>query len=646
MKRFTYIVLVSCLLSVSASADVEVNSTIDRITVFLNGAQITRHFNANLKKGVQVVKVKDLSPYIDPKTIQVKGNGEFTILSIRHQLDFLNEKELEGDLKRITDSIYSFKQQIEEINIELNLLNHSESFLQSNRVVKGNDALKHEDLMKVHQYYFSELSKINTRRYKLNRETLEINQELGRLQRQLNALNSRLVTTSSEVLVEIEAPQSIKGEFEVSYLVNNASWFPSYDIRVEDITQPLRLVYKANVQQNTGVDWNNVELTFSNANPYESGNLPILKPYHLNYVSVGYTRHSYARTDSDNSYNLKNYISNGVSEARGRVVSSSGEPIAYATIKISGTSIGTFTDEGGNFAISLPAGKTQAYVQMIGYKSNYYNLQTTGSNSVVLQPSAASLSEVLVEADHNKRSYIDGVSIQKLPSRSVSAIASVRSKKMYEDKNITVLPLENQTSMEITLDRRFTIKSSGKQKLVSMNTVDIPAYYEHRSVPKLDAAAFLIARIADWSAYNLMEGEANLYFENTYIGKSILDVRYITDTLNISLGRDRNVLINRQKVKSQSMREFIGRDNIEKRAYQIEVKNNKSQGINLVIYDQVPISSRPKEITVELRDRGGAYYTERTGELKWETTIKPGDNKKMEFKYQVKFPKNQTINLE
>ena len=77
------------------------------------------------------------------------------------------------------------------------------------------------------------------------------------------------------------------------------------------------------------------------------------------------------------------------------------------------------------------------------------------------------------------------------------------------------MPLENQTSLEITLDIPFTIKSDGKQKVVSINEAKVPAYYEYRSVPKLEKAAFLIARVADWSEYNLLEGEANLYFEST-----------------------------------------------------------------------------------------------------------------------------------
>ncbi len=158
-----------------------------------------------------------------------------------------------------------------------------------------------------------------------------------------------------------------------------------------------------------------------------------------------------------------------------------------------------------------------------------------------------------------------------------------KDKQVFVSKPIVVMPMENQTSLEIRLDTPFTIKSSGKQKVVSINNVDIPAYYEYRTVPKLEKAAFLIARVADWGEYNLLEGEANLYFESTYIGKSILDVRFLTDTLNISLGRDKNVLVNRQKVKSQTSREFIGKETIEKRHFDLSIRNSKGQPINIIV---------------------------------------------------------------
>jgi uncharacterized protein (TIGR02231 family) len=626
----------------------DVESNVSEVTVFLNGAQVTRTFSAPVKKGLQTLKVTDLSPYLDAKTIQLQGNGEFTILSIRHQINYLDEKEVEGELKVLTDSLNLYQKRYTSISIEINALSESEAFLKSNNRIKGNNEnLDVATFKGLHDFYFNELFRIQKRRNELSYEQVEINKTITKFRNQLNEINKRLTSSDSEVLVEIKSEKMTKGEFELSYLVNHASWYPSYDIRVQDINNPLALTYKANVQQRTGEDWNNVKLTFSNANPYQSGNLPILKPYYLGYSNSGYNPNPYRANQTQNSYNLNNYIGTTSNEARGRVVDAQGNPVPFATVRVQGTAIGTYTDEDGNFSITLPQGKAQVNVQSVGYTTRIQNLSPTAMNSIVLQPNQAQLNSVVVTA-------YDKSSVKSLATYdAVSATTEGRSyswsfgnRQKYKSETITVTPLENQTTLELTLDVPFTIESGGKKKVISISTNEIPAYYEYRSVPKLEEAAFLIARIEDWSAYNLLEGEANLYFEKTYVGKSILDVRYLTDTLNISLGRDKSVLVNRQKVKSQTTREFIGKETIEKRQFEIKVRNNKSQAINLIVYDQIPISRQPKDIEVTLKDKKGATYTEKTGELKWEFDLKQDKTEELGFRYEVKFPKDRTINLE
>ena len=62
------------------------------------------------------------------------------------------------------------------------------------------------------------------------------------------------------------------------------------------------------------------------------------------------------------------------------------------------------------------------------------------------------------------------------------------------------------------------------------------------------------AKISNWSEYNLLEGEANLYFEDTYLGRTVLDTRQLVDTLEISLGDDKGVVVGREKIQDFSKR--------------------------------------------------------------------------------------------
>ena len=191
----------------------------------------------------------------------------------------------------------------------------------------------------------------------------------------------------------------------------------------------------------------------------------------------------------------------------------------------------------------------------------------------------------------------------------------------------------------------YTVKSDNKSYAVDIDSYNLPAFYQYYSVPKVDKTAFLTANITDWEKYNLLEGEANIFFEGTFVGKSLLDVRYASDTLQISLGRDKNVSVTREKIKDFTSKKFIGSKKEEARAWDIIVKNNKSQAINMVVYDQVPVSTLD-EIKVEISKTSGAKQNSTTGELKWEFKLDPNKTKKFKLQYSVKYPKNRNLIIE
>ncbi|MDO9260780.1 MAG: DUF4139 domain-containing protein, partial [Flavobacteriaceae bacterium] len=203
----------------------------------------------------------------------------------------------------------------------------------------------------------------------------------------------------------------------------------------------------------------------------------------------------------------------------------------------------------------------------------------------------------------------------------------------------------NQTTVNFEIKTPYSIKSDNKSYAVDMDVYQLPAFYQYYSVPKIDKDAFLIANITDWEKYNLLEGEANIFFEDAFIGKSILDVRYATDTLQISLGRDKSISINREKIKDFTTKKLIGSKKEESRAWTTTVKNNKSQKINIMIIDQIPVTTL-EEIEIKDIKISGAKHNNVNGELKWEFILEPNNKKELELRYTVKYPKNQNLILE
>lgn len=205
--------------------------------------------------------------------------------------------------------------------------------------------------------------------------------------------------------------------------------------------------------------------------------------------------------------------------------------------------------------------------------------------------------------------------------------------------------VENQTTVEIEVAEPYSIKTNGERTLVDLKTYDIPAAYRYTAIPKLDKDAFLLAEISDWSQYSLLEGESNLYFEDGFVGRSILNPAALQDTLQISMGRDRSIVMQREKVDQFSKKRTIGSNITENRGYEITIKNNKSQAVTLQVKDQIPVSVN-SNITVTPGELSGGVLDPLTGIVTWAITLPPGSQQKLAFQYEVKYPKSERIILD
>jgi uncharacterized protein (TIGR02231 family) len=243
-----------------------------------------------------------------------------------------------------------------------------------------------------------------------------------------------------------------------------------------------------------------------------------------------------------------------------------------------------------------------------------------------------------------------GYGVQKQPSLTGMTSGVSFDKSGIKIRGISSLALptaqvEKQTTVNFEIKTPYTIKSDNKNYIVDIEFYDLPAIYQYYCVPKIDKDAFLIANIIDWEKYSLLEGEANVFFEETYVGKTLLDVRYASDTLEISLGRDKRVSVNREKIRDFTTKQFIGNKKEETRTWKTTVKNNKNQEINMIILDQVPVSTAA-DIEVSVLNISSAKHNSETGEIKWKFIINPGDKKELDLRYSVKYPKTGNLIIE
>ncbi|MEA1898486.1 MAG: mucoidy inhibitor MuiA family protein [Bacteroidota bacterium] len=539
MKQFITIII-ALLMGIGLNAFSETNETplktkIRKATVFIQGAQISREGNTSINSGNTILVVKGLSRFIDANTIQVQGMGTFTVLSVNHRMNYLNSSEktekeivLENKLKKIQD-------QIIDLRTGIQIYGEREKMLVANSALASKGGtLSAESLIVFAEFYSKSMEEIKRGVLEKQRKIGELEKEAAKIRKQLQEISSGKNGASSEILITIDSKTNISAaKFKITYLVGNAGWFPSYDIRVNDLQKPIELVYKANVFQSTGVDWKDVKLTFSNATPHKSGTAPVLKPFYIDFYTPV-------------------YLDEVVSVKRKGVRSSKSE--------------------------------------------------------------LASMPVMVAEGDADEE--------YSMP--------------------LAVNTVDNSSSVEFNIQLPYTIYTNKQAEVIEMIHHKLPATYNYLSVPKMEKSAFLMAGIMDWEDFNLLPGEANLFFEGTFVGKSLLDVRNLKDTMKISLSRDNGIVVSREKQKDFSSHKFMGSNRIESRSWKIDIRNNKSHKISITVIDQVPVSTQ-KDIEVERLELSGGKYNKDTGEVMWKLEIEPKTTRTLILRYEVKYPKNQTV---
>ena len=273
--------------NVMAAAEENILKTeISRVVVYPNGALVTRDARTSLTSGETVLTVSGLSPYINEQSVRVKGKGKFTILSVSSEKNFMKNLAETEKMNSLRTQLRTVNDKLGDEQMQLDLLKEKESFLTSNKVIGGKDqSLDAGNFKSLYDFYSTNMQQIRGGILETTRSIAKLKDEQAKVQQEINQLQSVKELPSGVLKITVKADAQTEAVFTINYLVNNAGWYPSYDLRVENLEEPAELVYKANVYQTTGVEWNKVLLSFSNATPDRSGNIPVLYPWYIDFQS-------------------------------------------------------------------------------------------------------------------------------------------------------------------------------------------------------------------------------------------------------------------------------------------------------------------------------------------------------------------------
>lgn len=541
----TILAFIMISLVVFATEETKIQSQPEHITVYTSGAEISRSAEFTIHQGRQTLVFDSLSPHITENSIQVNGNGDFVILDVKfrtQQPDPLKSNKsipprIKKEIELLEDSIRLKGYVVSNFNNQMQVLESEKNILLNNALVRGNGGDTIPELKQTMAFFREKLNNIHQELLQLEKEIYPHNEEFQRMNKRLADLKQwkqKNNNTSGEavpqIVISILGNSSGTGSMDISYLVSNAGWHATYDIRATD-DEEISLIYKAGVYQNTGKAWKDVSLTLSTLNPNQQFSKPELPVLYVYYQQQNQQpTHSSRRTE-----------------------------------------------------------------------------QTTNS-------------PVLSDAEMTQAQEPAGSAYQH-----TSAVNSM-------------------LNVEYQVDLDFGIPSDGQNHTIPIQNKKLGAEFNYYAAPRMSDKTFLMARITDWQDLDLLQGQANLYFNGRYTGQTRITPQITQDTMEITLGKANGIVVSREKETQEEKPQLVGSWVTETFTYDIKLRNNTGRMASISVEDAIPHSTTD-EIRINLRKSDGADFNENNSHLNWDIELPAGQEKTLQYTFTVKYDKNKPVNL-
>jgi TonB-dependent SusC/RagA subfamily outer membrane receptor len=603
MKQLcTWLLLMGSLSALATDERNSANAELKSATVFAMGAELQHTAQAQLRQGNSELILTGVSSFVDINSIQVNCPASVTILGVEFSNNYLQPDVVLPGVKRLEDSVEKINQDVAMTDVYIATTTELLQVLKANQDIKGSQTgLSVAELMKLMDYYKKKSTELQQELSAWQDKKKKMQAIVVKLGKQIAEEQKKNTQSGGRIILQLSSAMAGRFEFTVSYITQNAFWTPYYDIKVDDIKMPMKITHKAKIVQTTGIDWKQVKLSLSTSTPTQYGTAPILRSWFLSYIDP--VRNMNRRMASNSIQSFNNYFD---SKAAGAELKDD----VVTSIQLRG-------------ATNLKGGAEPLYI--------VNGSAMPASEFSKLNPHAIKSMDVLQDAS----------ATSVYGARGANGVVVVTLKDGLEDY-VTVT--DNELDLAYDIELPYDVPTNGKQQIATLKESSVEASYKYYAVPKLDKDAFLLAEVGDWERLNLLPGEANIIFEGTYIGKTFIDPANTADTLNLTMGKDKRVVIRREKMADFSSVKFLGSNKLQKITYQLTVKNNKKDPVKLLLKDQYPLSTN-KDIEVELLDSGEAMLNTEVGVLTWKLELAPGESRKVRFSYSVKYPKGKTVNV-
>ncbi|EST58856.1 hypothetical protein K151_1649 [Proteus hauseri ZMd44] len=534
------LITLSIISSTSAFAN-EINSVdlnkplnydikLDQATIFLRGAELDNNVTLNLPAGQSEVVLSNVANNIDPKSLSISIDNDDVIINTINVKKIPIPPNYPSAIVALMEKQKEINKRIEVLNININVGDEQIALLKDQSFFGHDETQSLEHSSQKFDFISQKMTSILNQQKIAREEIAELTEQFEELSRKLEIDMPIIAEEKTQIVLSLGASKNLTSKMRISYITPDAGWSPAYDIRSQGMDKPILLTYKADVIQNTGLNWDKVKLVLTSTNPSLNITAPTLSPWYL---------------------------------------------------------------------------------------ALYNDNAKFRSKSMSMEMASAPSPTIMREESHEKQ-------LNKGVTRYVTTN-------------------NNGINLSHAIALPYTLKNSTEPNTLVINQKEVVADYRYLATPKLVEEVYLQAEVKDWENLNLLNGRANIYYMNSFVGNSYINTNELTELLNIPFGIDKNIQISRinnEKIRKEPI--FIGTTIEQKESYTIKVRNTYNSPVKVTIYDQLPLSQENNINVADAVYKDGVLDKD-TGEIKWNITLGAKEEKSLPLNYTLSYPKNRQV---
>ncbi len=260
----------------------KVKGELNAVTIYTLGAILTETGSVQLSKGLNKLVFTDIPRTLDNRILLLQLSGSSKVVSISNGVQAVEAWKQDASYKSIIDSIEMVENQKFTNSLLISSYQSERGMLDENRNIGGaNSGVSNIELQKAMDYYRLRLAEINRLYLNAMKTERDLSKVLAQLQLRKAEKETIFQGHNNLIYATVSSDGNATEKFELRYFVNDCGWAPFYEIKITDISKPVSFVYNARMYNNTGVAWNDVDLTVSTADPSKTAQYPNLEKWIL-----------------------------------------------------------------------------------------------------------------------------------------------------------------------------------------------------------------------------------------------------------------------------------------------------------------------------------------------------------------------------